>query len=77
MTKTINAVSPERKVELEAAGYKIEDMGAAWGTDFGGQYRWLNSSHEGDGFGVIQYSEADAWCDADAMQSSLAMLVSE
>lgn len=61
-------ISAERKAELEAAGYSIEDMGAEWGADFGGQHRWLNSRLTGDTFGVIQYSEADAWADADQFE---------
>lgn len=59
-------ITQERKAELTAAGYVIEDMGAEWGANFAGQYRWLNNEHPmaGDGFGVEQYSEADAWIDA-------------
>ena len=52
---------------LTAAGYSVEDMGAVWGSDFTGQYRWMNDTHEeggGDGFGVIQYSVEAAWEDA-------------
>lgn len=62
-------IAPSRKAELVAAGYKVEDMGAEWGTDFAGQYRWINNSPAHvDGFGVIQYSEEDAWADADQFQ---------
>lgn len=52
--------------QLEAMGYTVEDMGAVWGEDFAGQYRWLNATHgdKSDGFGVIQYSLAEAWSDA-------------
>lgn len=38
--------------QLEAMGYTVEDMGAVWGEDFAGQYRW-NATHgdKSDGFG--------------------------
>jgi len=55
------------QAQLEAIGYTVEDMGAVWGEDFAGQYRWINKRHtqdQGDGFGVIQYSEGEAWSDA-------------
>lgn len=53
----------ERKFQLIAAGYTVEDMCNVWGPQFDGQYRWINRSIEDrcDGFGEIQYSEADAW----------------
>lgn len=36
------------------------------GSQFDGMFRWLNNVHPmaGDGFGVEQYSEADALIDA-------------
>ena len=54
------------QAQLEAMGYTVEDMGAVWGDDFAGQYRWINSTHgdKSDGFGVTQYSEGEAWSDA-------------
>lgn len=60
-------ITQAQKDVLTAAGYTIEDMGAVWGQDYAGQYRWMNDQHEedgGDGFGVEQYSEDDAWEDA-------------
>lgn len=63
-------ITQERKDQLRSAGYKIEDMGANWGTDFAGQFRWLNDNPPHvDGFGVIQYSEEDAWADADQFEA--------
>ena len=62
-------ITQARKDELIAAGYSIEDMGAVWGADFAEQYRWLNARHDGDGFGVIQYSLDDAWADADQFEA--------
>lgn len=61
-------ISAERKAELIAAGYLIENMGAEWGADFEGQYRWLNGRHEGDGYGNIMYSEEEAWADASQFE---------
>lgn len=60
--------------QLEALGYTVEDMGKEWGSDFAGQYRWMNSAHEadgGDGFGVVQYSEEAAWEDAAQFEAQL------
>lgn len=56
----------DEKQALVAAGYSVENMGAVWGSDFVGRYRWINETHEnvGGGFGIIQYSEDDAWADA-------------
>ena len=60
----------ERKFQLIAAGYTVEDKGAVWGADFAGQYRWINNQPgHVDGFGVIQYSEEDAWADADQFEA--------
>lgn len=60
-------ITQAQKEVLQAAGYTVEDMGAVWGSDFAGQYRWMNETHEpggGDGFGVIQYDLEAAWDDA-------------
>jgi len=58
-------VTQERIAELQALGYMVEDVGAEYGSDFAGQYRWLNGRHEGDGFGNIEYSIEDVWAAAD------------
>lgn len=47
---------------LMIKGYRIEDMGAEYGENFNGQYRWMNDKN--DDFGVPQFSEDDAWADA-------------
>lgn len=54
---------------LEQLGYRVEDMGEEWGSDFAGQYRWLNPSLPGDGFGPVAYSESEAWADAGVAQA--------
>lgn len=53
-------ITQEQKKALQDKGYAVEDMGAEWGADFAGQYRWTL----GDDAGVPQFSEADAWEDA-------------
>lgn len=58
-----------RKAALQAAGYKIKNLCNVYGPQFDGQYRWLNDSHACDGFGEIQYSEAEAWADADQFEA--------
>jgi hypothetical protein len=57
-------VTQEQKDKLIQAGYTVEDMGAAWGREWIGQYRWLNAAVEGDGFGYPQLSEDEAWASA-------------
>ena len=58
-------ITQERKDELTAAGYYVEDMEKVWGRTFRSCYRWLNDTlTEGDLFGGQMYSEEDAWADA-------------
>lgn len=60
-------ITQERKDELTAAGYVIEDLGAEYGPQFEGMFRWLNSTHprNWDGYGCECFSEDEAWADAD------------
>ncbi|MGV2866351.1 hypothetical protein [Achromobacter sp. AGC39] len=66
-------VSDARKGELQAKGYWIEDMGAVWGADFKGRYRWMLStipvacSERGEllDWGEEAYSVEEAWSLAD------------
>lgn len=63
-------ITQERKDQLRSAGYKIENLCNAYGPQFDGQFRWLNDNPPHvDGFGVIQYSEEDAWADADQFEA--------
>lgn len=65
-------ITQARKDELTAAGYKIEDMEAAWGPGWwSGSFRWINNTLQGDTFGEPQDSEADAWDDASQYQEQL------
>lgn len=57
-------VTQEQKDKLIQAGYIVEDMGTTWGHDWIGQYRWVNSTVDADGFGYPQHSEEDAWLSA-------------
>lgn len=65
-------ITQERKAELTAAGYKIENMESVWGADYAGQYRWINTKQDDeDGFGVIQFSVDEAWADASQYQEQV------
>lgn len=60
-------ITEQRKAELVAKGYEVEDLGDEYGPDFEGQFRWVKWV---DGEDVFQdhdlsYSEADAWHCAD------------
>ena len=35
-------ISYQRRIELVSLGYFIEDMEAVWGSEFVGQFRWMN-----------------------------------
>lgn len=57
----------ERIEELKSAGYVVEDMGAEYGAEFAGQYRWMNTvTGDFQDWGTSE-SEAEAWDDADGM----------
>ena len=56
-------ISANRKAELQAKGFYVEDMEREWGSDFECQYRWINRKM--DDFGGIFFCEEDAWTDAD------------
>lgn len=58
-------ISAERKNQLANAGYYVEDMGAMYGTDWAGQYRWMNTgSHDFQDHDTSN-SEDEAWALAD------------
>lgn len=65
-------ISDNQKNHLAYKGYYIEDMEKVWGSEYQGQYRWMNDLDDGDGFGVIQYSETAAWLDAAQYDLQLA-----
>ena len=56
-------LTAERQSELTQLGYTIEDVHAAWGEDYKGQFRFM--INEDQDWGEIQYSEEAAWADAD------------
>jgi hypothetical protein len=54
-------ITPERKAQLTAEGFYVEDMGQEHGAEFAGQYRWMNSiSGDFQDF-EPSYSEDAAW----------------
>lgn len=62
-------ITEQRKEYLTLMGYTIEDMGAVWGEEYAGQYRFLN--YEEDDFGVIHFSPEAAWEDCDQYDKML------
>lgn len=58
-------ISAARIAELESLGYYIEDMGAEWGEEFAGQYRWMNDETDEFQDCDTSCSIEDAWIDAD------------
>lgn len=67
-------ITEQRKQELAAAGYTIEDM-SQHGPEWEGQYRWLNDRVEGDGWGYPHCSEQEAWLAAGRHQKDYAEYV--
>ena len=58
-------ISQQRIQELKSLGFYVENMGAEYGEDFEGQYRWMN-----DKTGEFQECAPDfsieaAWIDCD------------
>ena len=66
-------VTDERKAELKALGYAIEDMNEEHGSDFEGQFRWIRDL---PGFefdfqdGHTSFSAEEAWIVCDQYVSS-------
>lgn len=46
--------------DLQLNGYYVEDMEEVWGSEYKGNFRWVN----GEDFGEIEYSRTDAWKEA-------------
>lgn len=69
---TISYISYNRRMDLISLGYHVEDMEAEWGTEFVGQYRWMNEITDEfqDQDCDTSCSIDDAWILADQHQSS-------
>ena len=58
-------LTTERKAELTAKGFYIEDMGKEWGSEWEGAFRWMKKdSHEFQD-GCESWSEESAWRSCD------------
>lgn len=58
-------ITEQQKQALKDKGYSIENMQEVWGDGWwNGLFRWMNDKQLGDGFGVPQISEEEAWADA-------------
>ena len=62
-------VSQERKQQLALKGYFVEDMGAEYGPEFEGQFRWMNSLTGDFQDFDTSLSEESAWKRADRYES--------
>lgn len=63
-------ITAERKAELTAKGFYVEDMGAEYGEDFAGEFRWMN-----DATGEFQDDDTsdsadEAWAKADKYEKA-------
>lgn len=64
-------IADERKAQLEALGYFVEDMGSEYGCYFDDQYRWMNNvTLDFQDYGTSSSVE-DAWIEADLYEKSL------
>lgn len=58
-------LAPDRLKQLTKLGYYVEDMGKAYGSEFKGQYRWMNRKTEDFQDDEESPSKSEAWKRAD------------
>ena len=63
-------ISTTRIAELQSLGYFIEDMEAVWGSEFVGQFRWMNDMTTEFQDCDTSCSMEEAWIDADYFAQS-------
>ena len=63
-------ISYQRRIELVSLGYFIEDMEAVWGSEFVGQFRWMNDQTAEFQDCDTSCSIEEAWVDADYFAQS-------
>jgi hypothetical protein len=51
-------ISYNRRIELISLGYYVEDMAEVWGSEFVGQYRWMNEITD-------EFQDCDTSCSID------------
>ena len=51
-------ISTARIGELQQLGYYVEDMECEWGSEFVGQYRWMNDTTD-------EFQDCDTSCTVD------------
>lgn len=51
-------ISHNRRMELISLGYYVEDMEAEWGSEFVGQFRWMNAKTD-------DFQDCDTSCSID------------
>jgi len=59
-------ISYNRRMELISLGYYVEDMEAEWGSEFVGQFRWMNDQTDDFQDCDTSCSIDEAWILADA-----------
>ncbi len=65
MTMPYTIVTTARIQELSNLGYFVEDMSKEYGSEFDGQFRWLNKISGEFQDAYTSDSEAHAWSEAD------------
>lgn len=63
-TNSVNSPFTSRE-ELKALGYYVEDMGKEYGSEWEGQYRWMNKITGDFQDSDTSDSEEEAWKDAE------------
>jgi hypothetical protein len=58
-------ISEDRKQELTRKGYYVEDMGAEYGPEWKGQFRWMNNIAADFQDDDTSFSVEDTWDSAD------------
>jgi hypothetical protein len=53
--------TPEQIAALQAQGYYVEDMGAEWGAEWAGKFRWMKRDSDEFQDWDTSDSEAEAW----------------
>lgn len=54
----MTTITYNRRIELISLGYYIEDMAEVWGSEFVGQYRWMNEITD-------EFQDCDTSCSID------------
>lgn len=63
MRSNLIQATPKQIEALKAAGFYVEDMGAEYGDEFKGQFRWMNDKSGDFQDHDVSFSESEAWAE--------------